>query len=67
MLLPFYAGTDHEAQAATIERLHLAGSIIMGDNMPAGRRRTGGLRSHDGRHRRGWRGCPRRTAGRGPG
>lgn len=34
VLLPFYAGLDHEGQAATIERLHLAGSIIMGDNVP---------------------------------
>ncbi|MET4133903.1 glycoside hydrolase family 3 N-terminal domain-containing protein [Pseudarthrobacter sp. PvP090] len=34
VLLPFYRGLDHEAQAAVIERLHLAGSIIMGDNVP---------------------------------
>ncbi len=34
LLMPVYAGTDAEAQAATIERLHLAGSIIMGDNIP---------------------------------
>ncbi|BAS10122.1 uncharacterized lipoprotein YbbD [Arthrobacter sp. Hiyo4] len=34
VLMPVYAGTDAEAQAATIERLHLAGSIIMGDNIP---------------------------------
>ncbi|MDQ5862631.1 MAG: beta-N-acetylhexosaminidase [Actinomycetota bacterium] len=34
VLMPVYAGTDAEAQAATIERLHLAGSIIMGDNVP---------------------------------
>ena len=40
VLLPFYRGLDHKAQAALIERLHLAGSIIMGDNVPgtAGRR-----------------------------
>lgn len=34
VLLPFYRGLDHEAQAARIERLHLAGSIIMADNVP---------------------------------
>ncbi|MCO4263409.1 beta-N-acetylhexosaminidase [Pseudarthrobacter sp. MDT3-26] len=34
VLMPVYAGTDAEAQAGTIERLHLAGSIIMGDNIP---------------------------------
>ncbi|MFE4834351.1 glycoside hydrolase family 3 N-terminal domain-containing protein [Arthrobacter sp. NPDC056691] len=34
VLLPFYTGLDHEAQAATIERLHLAGSMIMADNVP---------------------------------
>ncbi|XAS69736.1 glycoside hydrolase family 3 N-terminal domain-containing protein [Micrococcaceae bacterium Sec5.7] len=34
VLMPFYAGLDYEAQAARIERLHLAGSIIMGDNVP---------------------------------
>ncbi|MDZ4092074.1 MAG: glycoside hydrolase family 3 N-terminal domain-containing protein, partial [Arthrobacter sp.] len=34
VLLPFYRGLNHEAQAAVIERLHLAGSIIMGDNVP---------------------------------
>jgi hypothetical protein len=34
VLMPSYGGTDFEAQAATIERLHLAGSIIMGDNIP---------------------------------
>ena len=34
VLLPFYRGLDHEAQAALIERLHLAGSVIMGDNVP---------------------------------
>lgn len=34
VLLPFYSGLDHEAHAATMERLHLAGSIIMGDNVP---------------------------------
>jgi beta-N-acetylhexosaminidase len=34
VLLPFYTGTDHKARAADIERLHLAGSIIMGDNVP---------------------------------
>ncbi|MCU1516814.1 MAG: beta-N-acetylhexosaminidase [Pseudarthrobacter sp.] len=34
VLMPFYSGTDAQAQAATIERLHLAGSIIMGDNVP---------------------------------
>ncbi|WP_255768193.1 glycoside hydrolase family 3 N-terminal domain-containing protein [Pseudarthrobacter sulfonivorans] len=36
VLLPAYAGTDPAGQAATIERLHLAGSIIMGDNIPLG-------------------------------
>lgn len=34
VLISMYAGTDAEAQAATIKRLHLAGSIIMGDNVP---------------------------------
>ncbi len=34
VLLPFYSGLDHEAHAADVERLHLAGSIIMGDNVP---------------------------------
>ncbi len=34
VLLPFYSGLDAEAHAATVERLHLAGSIIMGDNVP---------------------------------
>ncbi len=34
VLLPFFTGKDVEAHAATIERLHLAGSIIMGDNVP---------------------------------
>ncbi|TLM86940.1 glycoside hydrolase family 3 N-terminal domain-containing protein [Pseudarthrobacter sp. NamE5] len=34
VLLPFFKGMAVEAQAATIERLHLAGSIIMGDNVP---------------------------------
>ncbi|ADX73853.1 beta-glucosidase-like glycosyl hydrolase [Pseudarthrobacter phenanthrenivorans Sphe3] len=34
VLLPFFKGKDVEAQAALIERLHLAGSIIMGDNVP---------------------------------
>ena len=34
VLMPFYRGLDHEAHAAVIERLHLAGSIIMGDNVP---------------------------------
>ncbi|TLM85503.1 beta-N-acetylhexosaminidase [Pseudarthrobacter sp. NamE2] len=34
VLLPFYTGNQVEAHAATIERLHLAGSIIMGDNVP---------------------------------
>lgn len=34
VLLPSYSGQQVEAQAAAIERLHLAGSIIMGDNVP---------------------------------
>ncbi|WP_307080043.1 glycoside hydrolase family 3 N-terminal domain-containing protein [Arthrobacter pascens] len=34
VLMPSYSGTDPEAQAGTIERLHLAGSIIMGENVP---------------------------------
>jgi beta-N-acetylhexosaminidase len=34
VLMPFFAGTDFVAHAATMERLHLAGSIIMGDNVP---------------------------------
>lgn len=34
VLMPFYRGRDHTAQADVIERLQLAGSIIMGDNVP---------------------------------
>ncbi|MDQ0755551.1 glycoside hydrolase family 3 protein [Arthrobacter sp. B3I4] len=34
VLLPFFTGLDAEAHARTVERLHLAGSIIMGDNVP---------------------------------
>jgi beta-N-acetylhexosaminidase len=34
VLLPFFAGTDPAAHAAVVERLHLAGSIVMGDNVP---------------------------------
>jgi beta-N-acetylhexosaminidase len=34
VLLPFFAGTNPAAHAAVVERLHLAGSIIMGDNIP---------------------------------
>jgi beta-N-acetylhexosaminidase len=34
VLMPFFAGTDFAAHAATTERLHLAGSIVMGDNVP---------------------------------
>lgn len=34
VLLPTFAGQQVEAQAAAIKRLHLAGSIIMGDNVP---------------------------------
>ncbi|MBD1539364.1 beta-N-acetylhexosaminidase [Arthrobacter sp. S13_S34] len=34
VLLPFFKGKEVEAHAAAIERLHLAGSIIMGDNVP---------------------------------
>lgn len=34
VLMAVYGGTDPAAQVATIERLHLAGSIIMGDNIP---------------------------------
>jgi beta-N-acetylhexosaminidase len=34
VLLPFFKGKEVEAHAALIERLHLAGSIIMGDNVP---------------------------------
>lgn len=34
VLMSVYGGTDPAAQVATIERLHLAGSIIMGDNIP---------------------------------
>lgn len=39
VLMPFFAGTDAAAHAATIERLHLAGSIIMGDNVPVDARK----------------------------
>lgn len=34
VLMPFFTGPDAEGHAATIEGLHLAGSIIMGDNVP---------------------------------
>lgn len=34
VLMPFFQGSNVEAHAATIERLHLAGSIVMGDNVP---------------------------------
>lgn len=34
VLLPFFTGTDAGAHAAVVERLHLAGAIIMGDNVP---------------------------------
>lgn len=34
VLLPSYAGLDPRTQAATVERLHLAGSMIMGENVP---------------------------------
>ena len=34
VLLPFFKGKEVEAHAGLIERLHLAGSIIMGDNVP---------------------------------
>jgi beta-N-acetylhexosaminidase len=34
VLLPFYTGLDEKSHAATVQRLHLAGSIIMGDNVP---------------------------------
>lgn len=36
VLLPFFKGTDAAAHAAVIERLHLSGAIIMGDNVPKG-------------------------------
>lgn len=35
VLLASFAGLDVEAHAKTVERLHLAGSIVMGDNVPA--------------------------------
>ena len=47
VLLPFYSGLDHEAHAADIERLHLAGSIIMGDNVPRTAGRAGGHRRNE--------------------
>lgn len=34
VLLPLYRGLDHTAHVSTIQRLHLAGSIVMGDNVP---------------------------------
>lgn len=34
VLMPFFTGTDFAAHAATMERLHLGGSIVMGDNVP---------------------------------
>ncbi|WP_400158627.1 glycoside hydrolase family 3 protein [Arthrobacter sp. BPSS-3] len=35
VLLASFSGLDVEAHAKTVERLHLAGSIVMGDNVPA--------------------------------
>ncbi|MET3809555.1 glycoside hydrolase family 3 N-terminal domain-containing protein [Arthrobacter sp. UYEF3] len=35
VLLPFFAGLDAEAHAGIAERLHLAGSIVLGDNVRA--------------------------------
>ena len=49
--MPVYAGTDPAAQAATIERLHLAGSIIMGDNIPLDANGQADPASHDGGER----------------
>ena len=57
----------HEAQAATIERLHLAGSIIMGDNVPVDAREAGGPRGHGSRRPPGSPRPPAPTAGPGPG
>lgn len=34
VLLPFFHGVDADAHAAVVERLHLAGAIIMRDNVP---------------------------------
>ncbi|HET8878691.1 MAG TPA: glycoside hydrolase family 3 N-terminal domain-containing protein [Arthrobacter sp.] len=34
VLLPSFTGLDVEAHAGTVERLHLAGAIVMGDNVP---------------------------------
>jgi beta-N-acetylhexosaminidase len=34
VLMPFFSGLDFESHAATVRRLHLAGSIIMSDNVP---------------------------------
>lgn len=34
--MPFFPGLDYASHAATVRRLHLAGSIIMGDNVPRG-------------------------------
>lgn len=53
VLLPFYTGLDHEAHAAEVERLHLAGSIIMGDNVPRtpdGQVDTGAMSDVTARH-----------------
>ncbi|NKX50265.1 glycoside hydrolase family 3 protein, partial [Arthrobacter deserti] len=36
VMVAFYAGPDPAAQLAAIRELHLGGSIIMGDNVPAG-------------------------------
>ncbi|WP_185982211.1 glycoside hydrolase family 3 N-terminal domain-containing protein [Arthrobacter sp. KBS0703] len=41
VLLPSYAGLDPRTQAATVERLHLAGSMIMGENVAGAPRRAG--------------------------
>ena len=52
VLMPFYTGLDHNAHAAVIERLHLAGSIIMGDNVPGtpeGKVDTAAMQSVTGR------------------
>lgn len=34
VILPFFTGVDVESHARLIEHLHLAGSVIMGDNVP---------------------------------
>ena len=50
-----------------MERLHLAGSIIMGDNIPLDANGQADPGRHDGGERAGFAGGPRGRAAAGPG